>query len=435
MRYWQVFGGLMLVASLFISAGIIPAEAKKKATSKGPEQSVQPTAVAAPKPNVMRIGGYNPAEQIKPVSFINPKGEIVLPDRLYKSIGNFSQGLACVLAIPDTEVTMEAPPPKYGYINRAGQWAIAPQFDMAGDFKPVDMIKTPNKSSQSAVLKLARIKRNNAWGYIDDLGKIVIQPQYDWAGDFSGVLAPVHVKSGFGFIDATGKMVVKADLEDAEPFSDGLARVWDGRTNHRSLPVYKFINSKGEVVFETTYDWVTNFQNGLAQVGNRADEDLEASTGKLPNPRLYGYIDKTGKLVVPIQFESAWPLSKDGLALVKSKGKFGYINATGQWIIPPQFDWADEFKEGRAAVGQDTETGRQFGFIDVKGDKIIQPHYSWVAGFSEGLAPAAQVELTALGDPIQKYGFINKTGTWAIPPKFRWVKPFSGGLAQVELLK
>ena len=46
-----------------------------------------------------------------------------------------------------------------------------------------------------------------------------------------------------------------------------------------------------------------------------------------------GYFDRTGKIVISPQFDSAYPF-EDGLALVKIGGKSGYIDKTGNVISP-----------------------------------------------------------------------------------------------------
>ena len=43
----------------------------------------------------------------------------------------------------------------------------------------------------------------------------------------------------------------------------------------------------------------------------------------------WGYIDKKGKIVIPIQYDDAWPFSDNGLARVKVNGKWGYIDKKG----------------------------------------------------------------------------------------------------------
>ena len=68
----------------------------------------------------------------------------------------------------------------------------------------------------------------------------------------------------------------------------------------------------------------------------------------------YGYVDRTGAVVIPPRFEAAFGFS-EGLAVVAVKEtgatKYGYIDKTGAWVIQPQFDSAVFFSEGLAAVG------------------------------------------------------------------------------------
>jgi len=56
----------------------------------------------------------------------------------------------------------------------------------------------------------------------------------------------------------------------------------------------------------------------------------------------HGYIDRTGKIVIPPQFDDAGPFS-EGLADVKIGEKWGYVDGTGKVVISPQFD--DSLKE------------------------------------------------------------------------------------------
>ena len=40
----------------------------------------------------------------------------------------------------------------------------------------------------------------------------------------------------------------------------------------------------------------------------------------------------------------------EGLAVVKKSDKYGYIDKTGREVIPCQYDYAEQFYEGRAKV-------------------------------------------------------------------------------------
>ena len=65
---------------------------------------------------------------------------------------------------------------------------------------------------------------------------------------------------------------------------------------------------------------------------------------------LWGYIDKTGQVVIPCQWKGAWEFC-EGLALVKdNESKYGYIDKTGLLVIPCQWKYAYIFKDGLARV-------------------------------------------------------------------------------------
>ena len=82
-----------------------------------------------------------------------------------------------------------------------------------------------------------------------------------------------------------------------------------------------------------------DFYEGLARV--------EDANGK------WGFIDKTGKVVIPCQWNVALSFS-EGLAGVKdANGRYGFIDKTGKVVIPCQWKWADSFHEGLVLVQDD----------------------------------------------------------------------------------
>ena len=132
-----------------------------------------------------------------------------------------------------------------------------------------------------------------------------------------------------------------------------------------------------------------------------------------------GYIDKTGKLVIPCEWDSASVFS-EGLAEVQKDGKWGYIDKTGKLVIPCEWDWADGFSEGLALVQKD----KKWGYIDKTGKLVIPCEWDWIKGdFYEGLTLVRQDD---------KYGFIDKTGKIVIPCEWDDACGFSDGLAAVQ---
>jgi hypothetical protein len=95
--------------------------------------------------------------------------------------------------------------------------------------------------------------------------------------------------------------------------------------------------------------------------------------------------------------------SQDPPALfpIEQQGKWGFIDQTGKTIIPPRFNSAQEFSEGLAPV----MVGGKFGFADQAGKLVIPASFSEARNFAEGLAPVG------VG---RKTGYIDKTG------KFVW---------------
>src|SRR6218665_3634875 len=67
----------------------------------------------------------------------------------------------------------------------------------------------------------------------------------------------------------------------------------------------------------------------------------------------WGYINKTGKIVINPQFDDSWGFN-EGLAVIKLGGKWGYIDKTGKIVITPQFYGAGDFHEGLASIRSDS---------------------------------------------------------------------------------
>ena len=96
-----------------------------------------------------------------------------------------------------------------------------------------------------------------------------------------------------------------------------------------------------------------------------------------------GYIDRDGKVVIPMQFGIASNFS-EGLAYVcvgkctweqatGYDGKFGYIDHAGHFVINPQYDNAWDFKNGFAKVTVGRGDDAKNGYVDKTGKVIWQP--------------------------------------------------------------
>ncbi|MBC7883358.1 MAG: WG repeat-containing protein [Anaerolineae bacterium] len=138
----------------------------------------------------------------------------------------------------------------------------------------------------------------------------------------------------------------------------------------------------------------------------------------------YGYADKSGRIVIPPQYEEGGDF-KEGLAAVKLNGKYGFIDRSGKLVIAYQFDDARWFSEGMAGV----RLGDQWGFIDASGKLAIPPRFSSVWNFEEGVS---KVSVGLPGKP-HKTAFVDKKGKFAIQPKFDVAGNLSEGLMDVQI--
>ena len=65
----------------------------------------------------------------------------------------------------------------------------------------------------------------NKWGYVDKAGKLAIAPQSDVADPVSDGRAMVGLGPKLGYIDKTGKFAINPQYDGAGQFGDGRAPV------------------------------------------------------------------------------------------------------------------------------------------------------------------------------------------------------------------
>lgn len=162
---------------------------------------------------------------------------------------------------------------------------------------------------------------------------IKIYTQIDNAG------LAVDTKFNMYIIDKEGNIILDKLFDSARTFSEGLMAV---TTSTRS----GYINSKGEFVIEC--DFVPIYQEF-----NPPSIDYPFKEGiAVPQVRrgIYKIIDKKGKeLSGETELYSA-SFCSEGHILAKktARGKFGYLDKTGKQVIPFVLDEANDFSDGFA---------------------------------------------------------------------------------------
>ncbi len=280
--------------------------------------------------------------------FIDVNGNIVIKPQ-FDAVGEFSEGLAPVL-IGD----------KWGYINQKGEVVIAPRWRQSE--QGWKQIVSPFYQGLAIVIEAVRwdvVDDSNYYaykcGYINTKGEYVIQPKFRAScGVFSDGLARTEVdvlgdeaeegKGWIGFIDKKGDWVIKPKFFQASPFLNGFARVQSEYDYSNKAESFYLIDKTGSKV-EGKMDCLCqhSFTEGLALI----------------------YDEKTGAKVINEQCEEVFKVPSDiksytvgyfteGLLLVEKEingnKMFGYLDRTGKVAIDFSFAKAEAFSDGLAGV-------------------------------------------------------------------------------------
>ncbi len=378
------------------------------------------------------------------------------------------------------EFTIYCEPGFYGYVDLKGNWGIEPQYFSAQEFSEglaaAMALRASDNDCNNGVndvsdeIENSRSQYSKPLSYLLSLGNNY-QDDYELnqKQDVDSIyladsIAALLKRRLYGYIDVTGNMVLPAKYEVALPFHNGRAYVcfrgnWgviDKKGNWIFAPILEcpdeltyLLPNYGYV--EGSYPYVDSEESS----SNPSDYN-ETENQKMSNPifsfydgvgiilkyNKYGFIDTTGKIIVPPIYDEAIPFS-NGFAAVRHGKFWGFIDKTGKEIIPLQYESACSFsKEGLACVGaapdrsgvsiadeqsMQYESGYNvyYGYIDKKGNWAIKPQFTKAGSFSDGLA--------AVSTNYGKLGYIDKTGKFIIPPKYDYANDFKYGFALVKI--
>lgn len=330
------------------------------------------------------------AEKGGKYGFVNKSNKIVVPF-LFESVTDFEKGRSIVEL---NEL--------YGCIDRTGAYTVPPQFKDLGIFTE----------------GLMYAQKDSLYGYYDGFGNSRIPAQYDEAFSFEHGIAKVIFQEGTGLIDPYGSYVLKPLYNDLIPFADSLMLEDGGEyvefvnvKRETKLPLKAdavgelvehlavieldgkvgYINQKAELVIPFKYDAFTNV---------RVDGSFYGQYAKVASKGKYGIIDRTGKVIVPLNYpkmgDPSW------LIAVDKAGKWGYIDLTNQWKIQPIYEYAESFRDGLGIVQNLT----LFGAINATGKVIIpiefttltkidKEHYNVTKGAKNGIYSSSGKQLVA----------------------------------------
>ncbi len=236
----------------------------------------------------------------------------------------------------------------YGFVDSEDKFVVKPMYkevDFNFGFKP-GLSKVVNK--------------NDKVGFVNEEGKEVVPFKYDEVGYFEGGYAIVKIKAGQydyknGLMDSTGKEIIPLKWGKLEFYPNDKVLVfgeenaskvglmdmkgnvlipaqyefWSKRVSKGLWPVGKndicgVVNLKNEVVVPFTYQMIESFS-----------DELNLATAKKDKDGKYGFIDRTGKMVVPFMYDDGWPSGP--YLVVKKDGRWGVISVDNKVVLPIEY--------------------------------------------------------------------------------------------------
>jgi len=137
---------------------------------------------------------------------------------------------------------------------------------------------------------------------------------------------------------------------------------------------YGFIDRSGNVVIEPQFDWASNFSEDYACV-------FRGTLSKYDQPEdgKYGFIDRSGNLVINFLYDKATRFS-GGVAAVKKNGKFGLIDKSGETVVDFKYDNIEISYDNFMAF---TGIVNEYGFTELGTYTILKPDGTEIFSLSD----------------------------------------------------
>ena len=186
------------------------------------------------------------------------------------------------------------------------------------------------------------------------------------------------VGKDYWLITSEGKVISHQAFKSVRPWTDDFY-VFTNNEGKQGL-----ISKDGEIALTARFTEIKRPRDGIAMVVNQKIQ--KNPDGGIDVSSEFGYIDEHGKVIIEpgtfygggySQFELE-PFSEGLAPVCRKSDSWGYIDRTGAMIIPEQFISAGPFSEGLAAV---CDYRHRCAYVDKTGTQIIPPNFSSATPF------------------------------------------------------
>jgi hypothetical protein len=242
---------------------------------------------------------------------------------------------------------------------------IKPEFD---DLSGTRMWKKQGWLQPHSDTKCIGVKKDGKWGVLNiETKKIVVPIRYD-SVDLAGQNAHAVLKGKeWGYYSkASGEEVANGFIL-ALAFAEGKAIAF------RDQEVATVIDESGKEIFQFKCDYPENNEDRAITIGAGG---LAYKEGLIVvrNKGKFGILNEKGEEVQAFEYDQIGGYRdgafRDGMARFVKGGKVGFFNSAGKIAVKATWDDSGVFSEGLAYV----IAGDRWGFIDKSGKVVIGPH-------------------------------------------------------------
>ncbi|MEL6558917.1 MAG: WG repeat-containing protein [Bacteroidota bacterium] len=236
----------------------------------------------------------------------------------------------------------------WGAVDLSGEWVYEPQYTELGEFRE----------------GLSAARKNDLYGFVDEFGKVIIDFQFEYVLDFYEGKCAVLEENDVYFINTSGEKVSETYQRYAGPDENLFLHVMkEGK--------WGLVKPNGEFLLPIIYD--------LPVAMGQAIHEISDNMIPIKKGALLGYADMSGNEIVPPKYVTIDPFC-EGLSRVcilhpeYNPGKtpesmeaasdisgvfsYGFIDRTGKEVIPLQYTSAGRFVNGITFVNTlDTSSG------------------------------------------------------------------------------
>lgn len=247
-------------------------------------------------------------------------------------------------------------------------------------------------------------------GISDAQGKEIVKPgQYDLAWYPSENFVLVLKGNNLNFLNlTTGKLMSKKGYANAFCFRDGYAIIQE-----TPLTGWKLIDN---LFHDATTEYLRIFPY--------ADR-----TYRVHSASGFGLISSAGKELVKPEMSYIGECKDDRMAFCRmGDKKYGYIDTTGKEVIPARFDDVNAFEHGKAKVKVDDK----WGMIDPSGSFVIEPKWTII-----GPITSADQKNFWVGDATDRlmHLYSTETGNYKFPQGFHGVTAYDSYVKDFAMIR